>query len=254
MHLTLPQPAPKYKSPTQQARVSTEPWAAANLYCPNCTSPHLDSLKANTPASDFVCPRCRERFQLKSGRSLFKTRIPDAAYSKMIEAIRKDETPSIFALHYDPADWSVKNLILVPRFTYSVKDIFKRKPLSAEAQRHDWVGCDILLGAIPQRARIPVILDGVPISPRGVRQEFQRLRPLQQIQTKARGWTLDVLLILESFGKPDFSLDEVYAHEAKLRVLHVLNRHVRPKIRQQLQVLRDMGLVEFLGRGKYRLL
>ena len=171
----------------------------------------------------------------------------------MIEAIRNDETPSIFALHYDPVRWRVSNLLLIARFTYSVKDIFKRPPLSSTAERHDWVGCDILLGAIPQRARIPVILDGVPISPRGVRQEFERLKPLQNIQTRVRGWTLDVLLILESFGKPEFGLDEVYAHEAKLRALHVLNRHVRPKIRQQLQVLRDMGLLEFIGRGRYRL-
>jgi hypothetical protein len=28
---------------------------------------------------------------------------------------------------------------------------------------------------------------------------------------------------------------------------------VRDKIRQQLQVLRDLGLVEFLGGGEYRL-
>ena len=31
------------------------------------------------------------------------------------------------------------------------------------------------------------------------------------------------------------------------------NRHVRPKIRQQLQVLRDLGLLDFLGGGSYRL-
>ena len=30
------------------------------------------------------------------------------------------------------------------------------------------------------------------------------------------------------------------------------NRHERDKIRQQLEVLRDLGLVEFLGGGKYR--
>jgi type II restriction enzyme len=171
----------------------------------------------------------------------------------MVEAIRKDETPSIFALHYDPVAWRVSNLILIPRFTYSLKDIFKREPLSPTAERRNWVGCDILLRAIPQRARIQVILDGAPISPRGVRQEFQRFRPLQHIKTKVRGWTLDVLLILESFGKPEFGLDEVYAHEAELRAAHLLNRHVRPKIRQQLQVLRDMGLLEFIGRGRYRL-
>lgn len=172
----------------------------------------------------------------------------------MVEAIRNDETPSIFALHYDPVKWSVNNLILIPRFAYSVKDIFRRQPLSPTAERHEWVGCAILLQAIPLRARIPIILDGVPISPKGVRQEFQRLRPLRRVKSTARGWTLDVLLIVDSLGKREFGLDEVYAHEANLRARHLLNRHVRPKIRQQLQKLRNLGLLEFLGHGQYRLL
>ena len=30
------------------------------------------------------------------------------------------------------------------------------------------------------------------------------------------------------------------------------NQNVRPKLRQQLQILRDLGLVEFLGKGFYR--
>jgi len=44
----------------------------------------------------------------------------------------------------------------------------------------------------------------------------------------------------------------VYAKEGVIARLHPENRHVRDKIRQQLQVLRDKGLVEFLGRGEYR--
>jgi type II restriction enzyme len=31
-----------------------------------------------------------------------------------------------------------------------------------------------------------------------------------------------------------------------------MNRHVRQKIRQQLQVLRDRGYLEFKGKGRYR--
>jgi type II restriction enzyme len=45
----------------------------------------------------------------------------------------------------------------------------------------------------------------------------------------------------------------VYAHAEALAKLHPANRHVRDKIRQQLQELRDLELVEFLGRGEYRL-
>ncbi|RJQ53985.1 MAG: restriction endonuclease, partial [Nitrospiraceae bacterium] len=29
------------------------------------------------------------------------------------------------------------------------------------------------------------------------------------------------------------------------------NKHIRPKIRQQLQILRDKGIVEFKGQGRY---
>jgi type II restriction enzyme len=62
-----------------------------------------------------------------------------------------------------------------------------------------------------------------------------------------------VLMIVDSLGKRKFSLDEVYAHEAELRELHLLNRHVRPKIRQQLQKLRELRLLDFLAPGRYRL-
>lgn len=53
-------------------------------------------------------------------------------------------------------------------------------------------------------------------------------------------------------GRPAFTLDEVYAHEAALSALYPGNRNVRPKIRQQLQVLRDRGWLAFNGRGTYR--
>ena len=54
-------------------------------------------------------------------------------------------------------------------------------------------------------------------------------------------------------ARPEFDLAEVYKSEEKLAKLHPANRHVRDKIRQQLQVLRDLGILEFLGRGEYRL-
>jgi type II restriction enzyme len=46
----------------------------------------------------------------------------------------------------------------------------------------------------------------------------------------------------------------VYEFEERLGRMHKGNQNVRPKIRQQLQVLRDRRIVEFLGRGKYRVL
>lgn len=64
---------------------------------------------------------------------------------------------------------------------------------------------------------------------------------------------MDVLSALRSLGKQSFSLEEVYALEPKLAQLHSDNRHVRDKIRQQLQILRDARLLDFTARGSYRL-
>jgi len=71
---------------------------------------------------------------------------------------------------------------------------------------------------------------------------------------EGRGWIGDVLRCVEQLGKREFTLREVYEFEEELRERHPRNRNVRPKIRQQLQVLRKHGIVQFLERGKYRLL
>jgi type II restriction enzyme len=86
-----------------------------------------------------------------------------------------------------------------------------------------------------------------------VRRQFERIRPLAKLGASERGWTLDVLNVVRELRRKEFSLDEVYSKEQGLVALHPANRHVRDKIRQQLQVLRDKGLLEFLGGGKYRL-
>lgn len=48
-----------------------------------------------------------------------------------------------------------------------------------------------------------------------------------------------------------FTLANIYAFENELSAKHPDNQNVRAKIRQQLQVLRDLGLIEFLGSGEY---
>jgi type II restriction enzyme len=87
-----------------------------------------------------------------------------------------------------------------------------------------------------------------------VRNSYNRLRPLEKLQVEKRGWTLDVLQVVQSLAKLEFTLADVYAHASSFAKLHPANRHVRPKIRQQLQILRDLGLLEFLGSGSYLLL
>jgi len=179
--------------------------------------------------------------------------LADGAYEKMQEAIETDKTPNLLALHYEPQLWSVRDLILVPRFSYTLSVIKKRKPLSPTAERHGWIGCSIMLGNIPPEAKIPLITNGTIQKPAEVRSRYGKLRKLGKMSVAARGWTLDLLRVVHSLGKKQFSLHDVYQFEDELFRLHPENRHIQPKIRQQLQVLRDLGLLEFLGGGSYGL-
>jgi len=242
-----------YHSKSQRARVATEQWGADSLFCMNCDSPTITRSRHGTPVIDYVCPRCEAPFQLKSQSKPLAARIVDAAYSAMKRAIDLDQTPNLFVMHYEPGEWLVRNLLLIPKFAFSLAALEKRKPLASTARRAGWVGCNIVLANIPPDARISIITEGRSRSPRAVREQYKKLRPLAKLQVGQRGWTLDTLNAIRSFGTNEFTLSEAYSLEPALAALHPDNHHVREKIRQQLQVLRDLGLLEFLGDGNYRL-
>lgn len=243
----------RYKSASQRARIGTESWGAANFFCPACDSPRLNPSPQGTAVIDYVCPSCDSPFQLKSQSKPLGIRIVDAAYSEMKRAILEDRTPNLFVLHYDLDAWAVRTVLLVPHFAFALSAVERRKPLGSTARRAGWVGCNILLDKIPMHARISVVNEGTPQTSQEVRTSYNRLRPLEKLEVEKRGWTLDVLQVVQSLGKHEFTLADVYAHAAALAKLHPNNTHVRDKIRQQLQVLRDLGLLEFLGSGSYRL-
>jgi type II restriction enzyme len=243
----------RYKSNSQRARIATEAWATKNLYCLNCDSDGVSSSPPNTAAVDYICPNCDASFQLKAQSHSFGNKILDAAYATMLEKIREDETPNLVALHYDLASWSVRNVFLVPEFAFSISAIEKRKPLAPTARRAGWIGCNILLEEIPPDAWIPLVANGKATNPRLARKQFAKVRPLAKLRPEMRGWTLDVLNLVRSLHKQNFSLSDAYSLEPHLASLHPANRHIRDKIRQQLQLLRDLGLLTFLAPGQYSL-
>jgi len=86
-----------------------------------------------------------------------------------------------------------------------------------------------------------------------VREKFKRVKPLKDISVKERGWTLDVLNAIRRLGKAEFTTADTYSFTRELEQLHPDNRHIRDKVRQQLQVLRDAGLLQHIERGVWRL-
>jgi len=160
--------------------------------------------------------------------------------------------------------------------------IIKRKPLSPTARRHGWVGCNFALNRIPGSARIPVVITRsssrrrgdesqiekpsqrlltssptnltIIIPPAEVRERFNLVRKqVEGLTVKQRGWRLDVLRVIQSLGRKEFSTSDAYGFERELEQLHPGNRNIKAKIRQQLQELRDGNLLLHIDRNRWRL-
>lgn len=241
-----------YKSPSQVARVLTEDWAARNLFCPSCKKPKLQTARDNTKVIDFLCDNCSEVYQLKSQSKPLSEKVLDSAYGPMIDSIKKNRTPNLFLLHYNSQSYCAENLMIVPRYFLTLSCIEPRKPLSPNARRAGWIGCNIILKEIPVDGKISIIKEGTVLSPETVRQSYERFRFLSRKKYEFRGWTADVLKVIRQLGKKDFSLGEIYAFEQYFQGLYPGNTRIRPKIRQQLQILRDRGVLEFTAKGRYR--
>jgi type II restriction enzyme len=245
--------AQSYTSKAQQARVVTEAWGKTELFCANCNSSSLGETPANNRAIDFICPICSAPFQLKAKIGVIGKTIHDGAYSAMLQAIREDRTPNLLVMRYALPDWRMMDLILIPSFAFPESAIIKRNPLSPTARRAGWIGCNIDLSRIAPEARIPVVVASEPKTLASIRASYERLKPLREIKAAQRGWTLDVLNAVRSLGKTEFTNNDVYVCDRELEKLHPDNRNVRPKIRQQLQVLRDAGLLLHVESGRWRI-
>jgi type II restriction enzyme len=242
-----------YSSGSQKARSWTETWVSTWAYCPHCGNPKMSRFPNNSPLADFLCPECKEEFELKSQKGKFGTKVADGAYKTKCERLAASNNPNLLLMNYDLKSLRVVNLFIVPKHFF-VRDIIEqRKPLNPTARRAGWIGSNILLERIPESGKIHIVQNGVVRPKDLVLEEWHKTLFLRSESPDTRGWLLDVMKCVESLGKPEFTLDEVYSFERHLAELYPGNQNVRPKIRQQLQYLRDRGFIEFVSRGHYRL-
>lgn len=75
---------------------------------------------------------------------------------------------------------------------------------------------------------------------------------VESIIDSLTGWKLEVFKCANTIPRQIFTLNEMNEFENHLKTIYPTNQHITDKIRQQLQFLRDLGLIEFLGDGKYK--
>lgn len=244
--------AEKYKSNSQIARVLTENWVEKNIYCIRCGNSNIVSLKNNNPVADFECPNCKNIFELKSKSGKMGKKINDGTYLTMIDRINSNSNPDFLFLTYEKNKYSVNDIISIPKYFFVPSIIEKRKPLAKTARRAGWIGCNILIDMIPTEGRIDIIKNRTVINKNTVLEKFKKTDFLQSSEIESRGWILDIMNCIDAIASDDFTLNNMYEFEQELKAKHPENNHIKDKIRQQLQFIRDKGLIEFVSRGQYR--
>ncbi|MDD5190827.1 MAG: DpnI domain-containing protein [Dehalococcoidales bacterium] len=240
-----------YKSASQKIRVLTEEWVGKEIFCPSCGT-CINRYGNNRPVADFYCSVCNEDYELKGKGRGFGSKIVDGAFRTTIERLNSNLNPNLFLLAYNPKNFEILNFCVIPKYFFVPQIIEERKPLSKNARRPGWVGCNILLDNIPQTGRIFYIKDKVLMPYTTVLANWKKTLFLkEEPRVKERSWIIDIMNCIEKLDQ-EFSLSEVYSFEDELQGKHARNFHIRDKIRQQLQILRDVGYLEFLGHGRYK--
>lgn len=242
-----------YTSASQKIRVLSENWVLQEIYCPSCGESVFE-YQNNKPVADFYCKKCSEDFELKSKQGKFSKKVSAGAYSKMIERISSAEKPNFFFMSYILELLSVDDFFVVPKHFFVSEIIEKRKPLAENAKRAGWIGSNIFFLKIPKAGQIFYIEKGSIVDKKAVLEKWQKTVFLKKIsKPDAKGWILDTMNCIDSLNKNKFTLQDMYAFEKDLSLIHPENKNIKPKIRQQLQFLRDKGYIEFVEAGKYRL-
>jgi type II restriction enzyme len=108
------------------------------------------------------------------------------------------------------------------------------------------------LKRIPDAGKVFYIRDGEVAERRAVIENWSKTLFVRRAAgMEARSWLLETLRCIQALGSKEFTLGQMYQFESELRERFPKNNFIREKLRQQLQLLRDSGLITFLGQGRY---
>lgn len=201
---------------------------------------------------DFRCKACNEPYELKASYRPIGRRVLDGEYRTLVNAIHSQNNPNLFLLAYDKDRMLVSSLSAVPRVAVSRLAVEPRAPLGIRAERAGWQGCYLNLDALPASAIVPIVVSGVPRTRDRVLVDWRRFDFIVNATGANREWLPDVMNCVRRLEVEEFRLADVYDFEAELALLHPKNKHVKPKIRQQIQLLVKNGLVTRIRPGLYR--
>ncbi len=221
--------------------VSASDWVESEVYCAVCGSASIERLDG----ADFRCPACREEFRLKSARGAIGDKVAENAYISTLKGVKRLKNPNYLFL--SRGERRVAELYIVPKYFLLPETVTKRPP-----KGDGRVGCYINYGIIPEQGKVAVVRNGVQINKQEVMRRVCQANALKEDDIAVRGRLFDILNIVNSFENPVFTLEEICAYSDSLKKKHIDCGDIRDMIRDQLQIMRDRGIIEFVASGLYK--
>ena len=180
----------------------------------NCGNPEILQFPANLPVADFFCPRCNDQYELKSQKKPFGEKLANGAYSTKIERLKSASNPNLLLLSYDFDNASVKDICIVPKHFFVPEIVEQRNSpwlrqpaaLAGSDQTYCW-------GKFPESGRIHVVQNGILVPRENVLERWRQTLFLRALPANARGWLIEVMKCVETFGAREFEIDDIYAFE-----------------------------------------
>lgn len=186
------------------------------MFCPRCGNIHINHFPNNRPVADFYCPECMNEYELKSKNGSVGGKINDGAYFTMINRITSNNNPDFFFMGYSKVEMRVNSLTIIPKHFFVPDIIEKRKPLSENAARAGWVGCNILINKIPKQGVINIVKDGIISDVDDVVDKVNKSYRLEVKDIENREWLLDILTCANQMKDSIFTLSLIYEFEDAL--------------------------------------
>jgi type II restriction enzyme len=145
-----------WKSESRIVGEASEEYVKNNIKCIRCNNINFEKCKTNEKSKDLICIECNQKYQIKA-KSATKKQINNIINNKTFKTIGGEYSTTLnninqnidyLIIFYEKNTYKIQNILYVKNEYIDQHCIVPRNPLSINAKRAGWQGCNIIFNNI----------------------------------------------------------------------------------------------------------
>ncbi len=145
-----------WKNESRIVGEASEEYVKNNIKCIRCNNINFEKCKTNEKSKDLICISCNQKYQIKSkcatqkqinsiiNKNTFKT--IGGEYLTTLNNI--DQNIDYLIILYEKNSYKIQKILYIRNEYINQQCIIPRNPLSVNAKRAGWQGCNIIFSNI----------------------------------------------------------------------------------------------------------